>query len=128
MPPWAAAARCVVAMLDSSLSGLLREQAHMRKARSRFLRCCRGATVVTIGRPGRPARSGYDLQIRSSGQVVQDRPSLAVRWADFPESSVRVGRCLAAGQQYWQQSPGTLSAHDVYRGKREPISTWLQLA
>jgi hypothetical protein len=41
--------------------------------------------------------------IRSSGQLVQSRPSWAVRWADIPGSSLPVGRCLAVWQQYWQQ-------------------------
>ncbi len=45
-----------------------------------------------------------NLQIRRSRHVVQDHPSPSVRWADIPESSLRVRRCLAAWQQNWQQS------------------------
>jgi hypothetical protein len=37
---------------------------------------------------------------RRSGQVVQDRPSVVVGWADIPELSMRVGRCSAP----WLQS------------------------
>jgi len=47
-----------------------------------------------------------DLQIRRSGQVVQDRPSPVVRWADIPHSSASVSRCPVAWQQYRQQQPG----------------------
>jgi hypothetical protein len=43
-------------------------------------------------------------QIRRSGQVVQDRPSPVVGWADIPELSACVRRCPAAWQQRWQQS------------------------
>ena len=42
--------------------------------------------------------------IRRSRHIVQDRPSLSVRWADIPELSARDRRCPAAWQQYWQQS------------------------
>jgi hypothetical protein len=38
--------------------------------------------------------------IRRYRQVVQDRPSLAVCWADIPGLYVSVGRCPVA----WQQS------------------------
>jgi hypothetical protein len=38
-----------------------------------------------------------DLQIRRSGHIIQDRPSLAVRWADIPDLSLCVSRCLALG-------------------------------
>jgi len=53
-------------LATASVSGLLREQAHLRKARSRFLRCCPGATVIALGRPLHRARDGHDLLIRSS--------------------------------------------------------------
>ena len=45
-----------------------------------------------------------NLLIRRSGHIAQDRPLWTVRWADIPELSVRIKRCLAAWQQYWQQS------------------------
>ena len=45
-----------------------------------------------------------NLLIRRSGQLVQDRPSPVVGWADIPELSTCVGRCPAAWQQCWQQS------------------------
>src|SRR5215471_10528740 len=45
-----------------------------------------------------------DLQIRRSGQVVQDRPSLVVGWADIPELSTCVGRRPVAWLQSWLQS------------------------
>ena len=48
----------------SSLSGLLRELAHMRQARSRWLLRCPGLTVTTLGRPPDRARGGHDLLIR----------------------------------------------------------------
>ena len=44
------------------------------------------------------------LLIRRSRQVVQDRPSPVVGWADIPELSTCVGRCPAAWQQCWKQS------------------------
>jgi hypothetical protein len=57
-------------------------------------------------RPSMPvgSRPGNDLRFRRSGQVVQDRPSPIVGWADIPGLSTCVGRRPAAGQQYWQQS------------------------
>jgi hypothetical protein len=45
-----------------------------------------------------------NLLIRRSGQVVQDRPSWTVRWADIPQLSALDGRCPAAWQQCRQQS------------------------
>ena len=56
------------------------------------------------------ARSGPapNLLIRRSEHIVQDRPSLAVRWPDVPCLLVRVRRCLAAWQQRRQQRPGVL--------------------
>jgi hypothetical protein len=45
-----------------------------------------------------------DLLIRRSGQVVQDRPSPVVGWADIPELSTCVGRRPAAWLQSWLQS------------------------
>jgi hypothetical protein len=44
------------------------------------------------------------LQIRSTGQVVQDRPVVSALWADVPDLSTRPRRRLAAWQQCWQQS------------------------
>jgi hypothetical protein len=44
-----------------------------------------------------------NLLIRRSGQVVQDRPSPVVRWADVPQLSACVSRCPPPWQQYWQQ-------------------------
>jgi hypothetical protein len=45
-----------------------------------------------------------DHQIRSNGHIVQDRPLRSVRWADIPQLPTRDRCCLAAWQQYWQQS------------------------
>jgi hypothetical protein len=42
--------------------------------------------------------------IRRCRHIVQDRPSRAVHWADVPQLSVRVKCCLAAWQQFRQQS------------------------
>jgi hypothetical protein len=55
--------------LTSSVSGLLRDSAHVRQARSRCLRCCPGMTVTTLGRPPHRAHEGHGqhLQIRSLG-------------------------------------------------------------
>ena len=44
--------------LPSSASGLLRDSAHVRHARLRYLRCCPGVAVITLGRPPRRARGG----------------------------------------------------------------------
>jgi hypothetical protein len=49
-------------------------------------------------------RGGHEPLIRRSGQVVQDRPSPVVGWADIPKLSTCVGRRPAAWQQCWQQS------------------------
>ena len=72
---------------------------------------CGSADTLPVRDRGCPLRllsSGTqrarDLQIRRSGQVVQDRPLRSVRWADIPELSARDRRCPAAWQQYWQQS------------------------
>jgi hypothetical protein len=43
-------------------------------------------------------------QIRRSGHVVQDRPSMLVGWADIPELSTCVGCCSAPWLQSWLQS------------------------
>ena len=51
-----------------------------------------------------PRRAASDLLIRSSGQVVQDRPSMVVGWADIPGLSTCVGCCSAAWLQSWLQS------------------------
>jgi hypothetical protein len=65
----------------------------------------RGRQPIRRGvRGGSPALQLRALLIRRSGQVVQDRPLRSVRWADIPELSARASRCLAAWQQYWQQS------------------------
>ena len=45
-----------------------------------------------------------DHQIRRSEHMVQDRPLRSVRWAHIPQLSAGDRRCLAAWQQYWQQS------------------------
>jgi hypothetical protein len=49
--------------MTASVSGLLGGPAHMREARSRCLRYCRGVTVVTRGRPPHRAREGHGLLI-----------------------------------------------------------------
>jgi hypothetical protein len=90
--------------LTSCVSGLLRDSAHVRQSRSRGSRCCPGVTVMTLGLPPDRARGGHDPLIRRSGQVVQDRPSPVVGWADIPESSTCVRYRPAAWQQCWQQS------------------------
>jgi len=45
--------------LTSSLSGLLRDSAHLRQARLRYLRCCPGVALITLGRLPRRARGGH---------------------------------------------------------------------
>jgi hypothetical protein len=49
-------------------------------------------------------RLDVDLLFRRSRHIVQGRPLPSVCWADIPELSVRIRRCPAAWQQYWQQS------------------------
>ncbi len=92
--------------VTASVSGLLRDLAYVRQARSRCLRCCPGVAVVALGRPSHRARGGHDLLIRRKWQVVQDRLSPVVRWADVPYLSAHVSRCPVARQQYWQQPEG----------------------
>jgi hypothetical protein len=59
----------------------------------------RGSDLGALGGTRTP-----NLLIRRSGQVVQDRPSPVVGWADIPGLSMCVGRRPAAWQQCWQQS------------------------
>jgi hypothetical protein len=47
-----------------------------------------------------------DLLIRRSGQIVQDSPSLVVRWAVIPQLSAPVSRRPVSWQQCWQQPQG----------------------
>jgi hypothetical protein len=47
--------------LTSSVSGLLRDSADVRQARSRCLRCCPGVTLRAPGRPSHRARGGHNL-------------------------------------------------------------------
>jgi hypothetical protein len=47
--------------------------------------------------------SNPSLLIRRRGQIVQDRPSSVVGWADIPELSTCAGRCPAAWLQSWLQ-------------------------
>ena len=53
---------------------------------------------------GRKGALNPNLQIRRSGRIIQDRLSLAGRWADIPDLSPRVSRWLVAWQQCWLQS------------------------
>jgi hypothetical protein len=46
------------------VSGLLRQAAHVRQARSCRPTCCPRVAVITLGRPPRRARGGHDLLIR----------------------------------------------------------------
>jgi hypothetical protein len=57
-------------------------------------------------RPGRSAARLLDADplIRRSGQLVQDRPSPVVGWADIPELFRCVGCCSAPWLQSWLQS------------------------
>jgi hypothetical protein len=64
--------------VTSSVSGLLRGQAHVRQARSRCLLCCPGVTVVTLGRPPHRARGGH-------GPL---RPELAAPLGVWPSSQL----------------------------------------
>jgi hypothetical protein len=61
--------------------------------------CC-FVLVIVAARPGH--NNGEHL-IRRSRQVIQDRPSPVVCWADIPQLSVPVCRCPVPWQQYWQQ-------------------------
>jgi hypothetical protein len=88
----------------SSLSGLLRDLAHMHQARSSPAECCPRVTVMTLGGLPHRARIGHDLLLRRRGRIVQGRPLRSVRWADIPQLSTRGKCCPAAWQQYWQQS------------------------
>lgn len=53
----------------SAVSGLLRDSAHVRQARSRYLRCCPGVAVITLGRPPRRARNGHAALIPGRNRV-----------------------------------------------------------
>jgi hypothetical protein len=53
--------------MRSSLSGLLHASAHVRQGRSRYLRCCPGVAVTTLGLPPDRARGGRDPLIRGVG-------------------------------------------------------------
>jgi hypothetical protein len=46
--------------VTASVSGLLREHTHVRKASSRCLRRCPRVTVIARGRPRNRARDGHD--------------------------------------------------------------------
>jgi hypothetical protein len=54
-------------------------------------------------RVGSPALQLRALQIRSSGQVVQDRPVVSALWTDVPGLSSRADSRLRPWQQCWQQ-------------------------
>src|SRR5215472_17529077 len=86
---------------------------HFRRKREAPL-ILRGSTSQFRGHPrtwSRPALLHLspgcpDLLIRRSGHTVQDRPPPVVRWADVPHLLARVVPCLAAWQEYRQQSLG----------------------
>ena len=59
--------------VTSSVSGLLGEQAHVRKATSRCLRCCPEGAVVALGRPPQRARGGHDLSDPKIGAAYPAR-------------------------------------------------------
>ena len=61
---------------------------------------CRASRVTTSDSPPQRIRGRYNLLIRRSRHVVQNRPSPVMGWADIPELSTCVGRCPAA----WLQS------------------------
>jgi hypothetical protein len=64
----------------------------------------RGRQPIRRGvRGGSPALQLRELLIRSSGQVVQDRPVVSALWADVPRLSAHERCRLAAWQQCWQQ-------------------------
>ncbi len=60
-----------------------------------------------------------NLLIRRLRQVIQDRSSWSMRWADIPQLSTRDQRYPAAWQQYWQQSRWT----SLNRSPGHPAST-----
>ena len=62
--------------------------------------------VRTKELPSEAARrdSNPNLLIRGSRHIVQDIPLPSLCWADIPQLSVQDRCCLAAWQQYWQQS------------------------
>src|SRR5437667_9348768 len=61
----------------SSVSGLLGERAHMRRARSRCLRCCPRVAVIPLSRPSHRARGGHGPVRRpcESGVCLEGCPS-----------------------------------------------------
>ncbi len=59
--------------LTSSVSGLLRDSAHVRQARLRCLRCCPEVTVITLGRRPHRARGGH---VHGSGGHLCDLANL----------------------------------------------------
>ena len=63
--------------LTSSVSGLLRDSAHLRQVRSRRLPCCSGVAVTTLDRPPEWARGGHGHgsgggSVRSGSTVKHD--------------------------------------------------------
>ena len=115
IPPTSTVSGCRPCGSSSDLTVVSWAYAHMRFS------SCLAVSCVYPRRP-QPSRAVVgptlgivDHQIRRHRQVVQDRPSLAVCWADIPQLSVPVRRCPAAWQQYWQQPqrswhPSLLSA------------------
>jgi hypothetical protein len=98
--------------LTSSVSGLLRDSADVRQARSRCVRCCPGVTLrAPVDHLIRHA-AGTTF-FRSSGQVVQDRPVVSAYWAEIPGPSSRVRSWLRPWQQCWLQSSTCLQS-DVF--------------
>lgn len=59
--------------------------------------------------PRRSLSSALDLQIRRNGHIVEDRPSLALCWADVPQLSaitqLSSGESLACRSAYSQLTP-----------------------
>ena len=89
--------------------GCFSDQRHVLQPRSAGLPVCPRVTVMAPGGPSDRARGGHDPQIRSFGQVVQDRPSVSALWVDVPDLPTPDKRRLAAWQQCWQQPPASRS-------------------
>ena len=75
--------------VTSSVSGLLRDSAHVRQARSRCLRCCPRVAVVSLSRPPHRARGGHEPL----------RPELAALLDVWPSS--QLAEC-AGGRRCWR--------------------------
>jgi hypothetical protein len=108
---------CTFARHLSLVLVVLRSQSRlMLEGRARTL--SGPSPALSAARTLAPSARYEDLQIRRSGQVVRDRPSPVVGWADIPELSTCVGRRPVAPSS--QLSGGVAQAQNtVYSAARD---------